>query len=150
MNRQNHITLGSLRYSTIILPLYTAHNVHNEKSHTWHTYRQTHAHAKVYRMTDHDNYYTTHKPVQYNTSNTVNWRPPCKNQIHHTFCSCRSCHQWIRRIKTHRSWKYCTRRPRNRPVARGGSDRSDDPPPPKCDQVRFLRSTFLSVSEWFH
>jgi len=32
----------------------------------------------------------------------------------------------------------------------GGSDRSDDPPPPKCGQVRFLRSTFLSVSEWFH
>ena len=24
------------------------------------------------------------------------------------------------------------------------------PPPPKCGQVRFLRSTFLSVSEWFH
>ena len=23
-------------------------------------------------------------------------------------------------------------------------------PPPKCGQVRFLRSTFLSVSEWLH
>jgi len=34
--------------------------------------------------------------------------------------------------------------------SQGESDWSDDPPPLKSGQVRFLWFTFLSVSEWFH
>ena len=45
---------------------------------------------------------------------TSKWRRPCKNQIYYVLCSCRFCHRWIQRIKMHRSWKYCTRRPWNK------------------------------------